>query len=288
MPKTHVNIKLSVIIPTHMIEGIRKIEAMNLPEIPGVEYIVSWQQHSNAPVPQNIARRSDIKVCRFDQPGLSKNRNNALYHANGEVCLNGDDDLIYTSGQIKQVIDTFHKNPDLEFALFRYSSPYTKSYPSEITPINSLPRFQSVTTFEMAFRRKVSFYDPPLRFNEYFGPGAPYLTAGEDDMFLFAARRMNLSGYFFPITITHHANIPTGRRAITDNGVLRTNGAIIALCHNITFPPRIVVNAWRIKKRGRAPFFKALFLMFQGAFYALSIPEIRNYMKPVNNQKSKP
>ena len=270
---------LSVILATHTPQGIMRVENMQLPRVAGVEYVVSWQAHANTPIPAGLFKRDDIKIVRCDKTGISRNRNNALDHANGQICLNADDDLTYTAEQLSQVIDTFKNDPSLDFALFRYSAPFAKKYPEKKTSIHSLPRHHHVTTFEIAFRHETSLRNPHLRFNRHFGPGAPVLTAGEDEVFLMAAKRLGLNGYFFPITITHHEGIPTGRRPITDNGVLRTTGALIALSHIVTFPPRIVINAWRIHKRGRTPFLKALWHMFHGAGYAVATKQVRQSVR---------
>lgn len=271
--------QLSVIIATHKPDGILRVEKMQLPRTPGVEYVISWQNHSDAPIPESLSTRDDIKIYRYDRPGISNNRNNALDHATGEICLNGDDDLTYTSEQLSQVIDTFINDPSLELALFRYSGPSHTKYPTGTTSIYSLPRFFYVSLIEIAFRRETSLRNPRLRFNRHFGPGAPVLTAGEDEVFLMTAKRLGLNGYFFPVTITRHDGMSTGQRPITDNGVLRTTGALIALSHIVTFPPRIVINAWRIHKRGRAPFLRAIWHMLHGAAYAVGTKQVRQSVR---------
>lgn len=252
------------------------VVAMNLPEVDGVEYVVSWQQHEDAPIPGKLQSRHDIKIYRFEQKGLSNNRNNALMKATGDICLIADDDLIYTESQLKAVKAAFQNHPEIDLAVFQYTGPYhRKTYPTTELSLVKVPRYFHPVNFEMAFRRKAAFTDRPLRFNLHFGPGAQVLTAGEDDILFLTARRLGLNCRFFPITITTHNDMPTGGRKVTDPGVLRTNGAIIALTHPITFPARLPVNAWRIKKSGRAGFWNALKLMTQGAIYALSNSAIR-------------
>lgn len=87
---------LQVAIPTHAPEGISRIERVLLPPREGVGYVVSWQDHRNARIPDAVAARDDVEVLRFDGRGLSANRNNALEHCRADIILIGDDDLVYT------------------------------------------------------------------------------------------------------------------------------------------------------------------------------------------------
>ena len=269
--------ELSVTIATYTPQGILRVQNMNLPEVPGVEYVVSWQNHSDAPIPPELASRADIHIHRFGQSGVSANRNNALAHASGRICLIADDDLRYIPRNLTDVIDAFNLHPDTEFAVFQYTGRHhSKSYPAGSLDItHKVPRHFYPVCFEMAFLREATMRTRPLLFSTYFGPGASVLTAGEDDFIFLQARRMGLKCRFFPITITVHDAMPTGLRPITHPGVLRTNGAIIALTHPFTFPARIPVNAWRIMKSGRAPLATAIGQMFRGAFHALGKKNLR-------------
>jgi len=269
--------QLSVIIATHTPLGLQRVERMALPRLEGVEYVVSWQAHGNAPVPESLLKRPDIAIHRFDMPGLSNNRNNAIRHARGEVCLNADDDVIYTAANLTDIIDTFRENPQVDLAVFRYAGKHNrKFYPAESTDLATVPRNFNPSGIEMAFRRKITSGPRALSFSPRFGPGAGYLTAAEDLMFFLAARRRHLNCRYFPITICVHDSESTGSRKITDNGVLRADGAIIALTHPLTFPARIAVNAMRTARKRRARFLTALGSMLAGAFFALRKKEIRN------------
>lgn len=46
---------LDVLICTYTPDGIRRVAGMNLPALEGVTYIVSWQEHADAPVPDSLA-----------------------------------------------------------------------------------------------------------------------------------------------------------------------------------------------------------------------------------------
>lgn len=269
---------LSVTISTWQPTGLDRVIAMQLPEVENVEYIVSWQKHENRDIPDFLKRRDDLKVVKCDLTGLSNNRNNAIKHASGEICLIADDDIIYSRASLINIIKTFQSQPDLDLAVFKYSGQnHDKSYPLATCSIPPIPRHFNPCSIEMAFRRKTATLDRALYFNAEFGLGAPTFKSGEDDMIFLRAIRLGLKCMFFPIEITEHRGLATGRKTITDPGILLANGAVIALTHPVTFLPRIFVNAWRIKKQQRSTFWSALIEMTKGAFRALGNKEIRHY-----------
>lgn len=260
---------LTVAISTLGARGIERVARMNLPQLPDVEYVVSWQRSDGISLPKQLACRPDIRVIRTDSVGLSNNRNASFAAARGEVILIADDDLTYTPEQLQAVIDTFRTNPDIDFATFRYDKPRYKVYPAEVTPYSRIPAGFHPVSFEIAFRRYMVSGPRALSFNPLLGIGAPYLTCGEEDLFISQALRRGYRGAFFPITITTHHGTPTGARPVTDPGVLRAQGALIALRRPLLWPTAIAVNSLRTARRGRAPFFRALRLMAQGAIYLL-------------------
>lgn len=272
--------QLSVLIATYRPEGILRVNDMHLPQVQEVEYVVSWQEHMEAPIPPALTARSDIRILRFGTTGVSNNRNNAIAHARGDIMLMADDDLIYTPGQLQSVIDTFARHPAVDYASFMYDCPRKKRYPSRETDISTPPHGFYQSCIEVAFRRSPA--TEQLRFASSFGPGAPYFTCGEDEMLYLRARRMHLECRFFPIEITTHPQPSTGQRAIADPGILRTNGALIALNHPSTFWLRIPVSAWRLQRSRRATLLSATRHMLAGAIHALSDKSIRHYANPTH------
>ena len=260
--------RLSVTISTIGADGISRVKAMKLPKVAGVEYVVSWQRHSETPVPSALTDRQDIRIIRTDSVGLSNNRNNAIDHARGDIILIADDDLAYTPAQLQAVTDCFTSHPEMDFATFKYDKPVYKTYPETELPYNRLPKGFHPVSFEIAFRRSMCIGADGVRFDPRLGLGTAYLTCGEEDLFLMQADARGYRGRFFPIVITKHNGIPTGARKITDPGTLRAIGALIALRRPFLWLPAVIVNGWRTYRRGRAPLGMSLIRMIQGAIYA--------------------
>ena len=191
--------RLQVLIATHRAPGIERVAAMALPELEGVQYIVSWQDCDGIPEPEYFSRRRDISVRRFYHPGVSANRNNLLELATAPFVLIADDDLVYTPDSLLGALAIMENNPDTDYFSFRYSGADNKPYPEAETSLATLPKGFYQTAFEVGLNR--SRLGRELRFNEYFGPGAPFFTAAEDEIFLYTARRNGLVCRYFPFTV---------------------------------------------------------------------------------------
>lgn len=255
--------KLDVAIATWKPEGILRVEAMNLPKVRGVRYVISWQLAGENPViPESLARREDVLVCFTNELGVGANRLNACNHCDADIILNSDDDLIYTAQQLQSVIDTFEANPNMDLASFRYNGSQ-KNYPPERCNLSfPLPKGYYVSGIEMAFRYNVLKY---INFDPRFG--YPIFASGEDTKFFYDAIKAGLHCKFFPITICTHDHPSTGERPMP-KGVAMATGKLIRLEYPSTWILRIPLKAWRNTKKG-GKFLPTLYHLFRGAFVRL-------------------
>jgi hypothetical protein len=284
---------LDLALITWQPQGMERVAAMHLPRVVGVRYVVSWQNHGDAPIPEAVSSRDDIVVCRTDVVGVSANRNNALNHCTADIVLNADDDVTYYAEGLQAVISTFENAPDLQFACFKIDfGTYIKPYPDRVCDLAPrIPKGMWFGTIEMAVRRNSPAGE--LRFDERFGPGAPYLGAGEDEYYLLQSRQRGYVTRYYPITIGKHPDLPTASRRITDKKIIRGMGALLAAtyahprCTSTAAPaarsrcsvlagflttsllPRIVLRAWRLHRAGQHPLLPSLATLLAGALYHL-------------------
>lgn len=256
--------RLDVLICTFGMDGIRRVVTMDLPRVPSVTYVVSWQVPGDcvAVVPEELSRE-DVEVYKSDTRGLSVNRNEALSHARGDICLIADDDLVYEPWQLEAVIAAFEEHPEVDLATFRYDGADKKNYPCEEADLNELPKGYWVTSFEIAFRRES--VAGVVRFNENFGIGAPLFHAGEENMFLLECRRRGLTCRFFPLTVTSHPGLTTGLRRLS-HGAVMANGAYIRCEYGWKGFPRLILLAWRSWRNGRYSLSRGLYYALKGFF----------------------
>lgn len=259
--------KLDVAISTYQPQGLQRVASMNLPKVEGVRYVVSWQEHGGAPIPDQLLR-SDVKIVRFGKSGgLSVNRNNALAYTSAPVVLIADDDLKYTAAQLQSVIDTMESNHQVQVATFQYIGD-NKYYPSIEQPITrKIPKGLTFTSFEIAIRRECL---SSLKFDERFGIGGTLFDIGEDEKFMLDAVRMGYICRFFPINITTHPGPTTGHRPITNPRAAAGTGCLIRGWYPWSWILRIPLKTYRLKKSG-SKFGFCLRHMLRGAMMDCSI-----------------
>lgn len=258
---------LDVLISTLGYDGIKRVAAMNLPVADNVNYIVSWQLPDANDFPGIIPvelHRKDISVFPINNKGLSNNRNNAIKHSTGDICLIADDDLKYTTEQLLSVLDIFKGRHWLDIATFKYSGNDNKRYPDHEFNLQEKQKGYYISSVEIAFRR-LSIYGR-IEFSTYWGLGAKHLHAGEETLFMIQAMHAGLTCRFFPITITHHNDETTGNRSLTP-GVLMAQGAYFSIVHPVTAFLRIPLFAWRNSRRGLTRFWPAVKHLLRGYLY---------------------
>lgn len=237
---------LDVLISTISRAGIERVAAMELPRVEGVRYIVSWQRHEGLEPPGSL-RRDDVILLRLDGVGLSRNRNNAIRHASADIILFADDDIEYLPDVISRVRSAFVMNPAADIILFKAIYPHAKRYPEASSPLRlPLPKGYYVSSIEIACRRQ-SLGD--LRFCESLGLGAPVLTAGEDEYFIYSALRRGLQCRFENDTICRHPAPTTGSGGAISDGALRASGCLISIFYPHTAFLRLPLKAWRISRK---------------------------------------
>lgn len=256
-------LSLDVTISTYRPEGILRVEKMlsSLSPQEGVSYIVSWQEHQEAPVPQSLLTRSDVEIHRFDIKGLSNNRNNAISHCKGDIVLVADDDLEYKQNFSRTIIKVFEDNPDIDLATFKIDFPFKKTYPEKECPILiPFPKNFYVNSNEIAFRRERM---KNLKFSPDLGLGNSFRECGEEEMFLLSAIRLNKKCLFVPEEIALHKEFTTGDKVRP--GILRGQGLVIREIYPISYIPRLVLKAWRTARSKDTSFLSNLFYLWQGS-----------------------
>lgn len=262
------NLKLEILICT-INDGINGIKKMLMPQEKDISYLISWQQtedFKNRNIPEEL-NRNDIRVFPIEGKGLSRNRNNAIANAKGDICLIADDDVKFNKNGLERMMETFTQNPSLDLATFKYESrSFPKYYPSEAFDLRYSPRFYHCSSIEMAFRRKS--IQGKILFNELFGLGAPVLGAGEEFVFIRDAMKENLNCRFFPISIVHHEAPSTAQGNGGNPSVIMARGVAIRMQNPHTWPLRYIVNARRISKSAKVNFKFAFKYLKEGGEYA--------------------
>lgn len=244
---------LQVLICTFA-DGIRRVAARSHPQIEGVEYIVSWQASDGIKIP-DVLHRDDFKIFRTSSVGLASNRNNALSLASAPLLLISDDDVDYSASNLLTVIDDFSIHDDADIIVFRFNSKSShKNYPEFKVSLTNPPKGYYTNSIEIAFRR-LPIAERKIWFNENFGIGTPF-GSGEEDIFIKDALDKGLTGIYLPHTICTHDSPTTTSRNLMSTSRPMAKGAVIFRRHPISWPLRMLAEAWReipMWRAGRVP-----------------------------------
>lgn len=188
-------------------EGILKVPNVLMPPRRDVRYVVSMQwtrEDVKNAVPDILKERSDVKLVFLEGEGLSRNRNNAIENASGDILLMADDDNRYTAELIDNVFEAYEAHPEADVIHFQ-------ALDMEGRPLHPYPA-AFVSSVEMSFRRHVK-----VRFDERFGLGSPKLCAGEEAVWM---KDAEVAGY----KITYVAKPVVMTPAGTTGAAFATNG----------------------------------------------------------------
>lgn len=220
--------KLNVLICTYN-DGIQKVKNVVLPYRPDVSYIISHQYDEDRylQTPMELQRR-DVAVYKLYGKGLSKNRNFAITHTDGDVAIISDDDVVYKDEYFDQIKKCYQENPELDVGLFKIKTgqnePEYKSYPSKPFRLNGKDH-HFISSIEMTF--KIERIKNLIWFDERFGLGSEFLIGGEEKVFISDCQKSGLDIQFFPKYIVEHPYESSNKYLKQfDNRKVRTEGAI--------------------------------------------------------------
>jgi len=238
---------LDILICT-VADRIDRTVGMLLPQRQGVRYIISVQYESEPPaLPCALQSRTDVTISLLQGMGLSRNRNNAILMSTAQICLIADDDNLYKPEYVDRIFDTWIKNPDADIITFQ-----AQTYQGK--PLHTYPA-PYICSQEITLRRE-SILSSNILFDERFGLGSRYLCAGEEDVFIFDARKAGLKIKYEPQVIVQTDKDTTGIRFLTDKKVQITRGATFRYLHG-TFGAvlRCFKDAgWYLVHKGANPF----------------------------------
>ena len=187
-------------------EGIEKVPNVLIPKEEGIRYVISMQYTDEsflATIPEVLKERDDVTLLTLKGRGLSRNRNNAIAHATGDILLIADDDNRYTSAQLHKVIEVHEDDIDYDVILFRAN--LDKHYPSKIeTYQNAMADGYYPTSSEISFKNGIG-----IEFDERFGLGSDAFVCGEESVFLKDCEDNGLTIICYPYKIVDTVSLST-------------------------------------------------------------------------------
>lgn len=144
-----------------------------------------------------------VRMISTNERGVGKNRNLALLFSKGEICLLGDEDIVYVDDYEQIVQAAFESLPTADIIVFNIETLGKKVKRRQNTKIKRVREhnFLNYGAVRIVFRRE-SVVRNNIWFSLRFGGGAIY-GAGEDSLFLRDSLRKGLRVYTYPVKIAY-------------------------------------------------------------------------------------
>lgn len=188
-------------------EGINRIDQVLLEPRADLKYFVSHQVTADCfrAVPETL-KREDFYVGQIEGKGLSRNRNNSIAMADGDVVILADDDVRYRPEWIDMVIRVFEADGELDVACFKISTPKGdpeyKEYCEQAYLLND-ETHHYISTLEIVFRLS-AIKANNIVFDERFGLGSKLNSFGEESVFIHDCIKAGLKVKYFPKYLVEH------------------------------------------------------------------------------------
>lgn len=138
-----------------------------------------------------------VRVFLTKDRGLTKSRNFALEHSDGDICLLCDDDEKFKKGYDRKIIRAYERIKDADVIIFDMGN-RPSSFPKRVKRLGYID-LMKVSSWQISFRRE-SLLKHGIRFDEDMGAGTPN-GAEEEFKFLTDCRKAGLKIYYVPAVI---------------------------------------------------------------------------------------
>ncbi len=207
-------------------------------------------------------------ISNFER-GLSNSRNALLRHAEGDICILGDDDLVYVDGYDAIIEKAYKDYPQADIICFRFALDENMTPRPHFEAARKIGMFQisKIASVEVTFKRD-SVQKAHLQFCPLLGVGAEF-GSGEENAFLADALRAGLNIQYVPKTICYLQETPEERvkwQNGFDKDYFIKRGACFYRIYKAGFLP-FTVAFLLLKKRNlfrNVPIFSAFHWMLMG------------------------
>lgn len=189
--------KLSVLLSAMFLKDENYIDSLNINS--DCVVINQCDDEAQSVISHSTPGGEKINVCyvKTRERGLSKSRNMAIAHSDGDVCILCDNDVEYEAGYEKMITSAYERHPDADVIVFFIKRP------ERSTPVFDRDKRMGYLSVLKIFSPEVSFKKESIkgiRFNESFGAGAKYIM-GEENIFLYECLKRHLKVIYVPCKI---------------------------------------------------------------------------------------
>lgn len=141
-----------------------------------------------------------LRYFAMEDRGVGLNRNTALLHAQADIVVFADEDIVYCEGYAEKVLAEFEAHPEADMLLFNVkASEGRETYHTESYGRVRWYNCGRYPTYSFAVRRKC-LHKNNITFSLLFGGGAKY-SNGEDSLFIRDCLKSGMKIYRVPVDI---------------------------------------------------------------------------------------
>ena len=141
-----------------------------------------------------------VDIYYRNERGVGRSRNLALSKADTDICLFGDEDIVYVKGYDALIEAEFAEHPEADGIMFQVEvTTERKTYQNDEWGEVNLWNCGRYPAYSMAFRRE-KLHATGVKFSLLFGGGAPY-SNGEDSLFIREVIKAGMKIYKSPVCI---------------------------------------------------------------------------------------
>lgn len=210
-----------------------------------------------------------VRMLSNTERGLSNSRNALLANSKGDICILGDDDLVYVDGYDAIIEKAYNDNPDADIICFRFAMDEKLTPRPHYETARRIGLFQisKIASVEVTFKRE-SVEKAGIKFCPLLGVGGVF-GSSEENAFLADALRAGLKIQYLPETICYLQETPEERvkwQNGFDKDYFVKRGACFCRIYKAAFLP-FTVAFLLLKKRNLfhdVPIFSAFCWMLEG------------------------
>lgn len=141
-----------------------------------------------------------VRCFSMSERGVGLSRNTALLHAQGDICLFSDEDIVLADDYEKQILEAYENLPDADMILVNVKvAPARRTYWNEDIHRVSYRNYGRYPAYSITARLDV-LRRANVHYSVLFGGGAKY-SNGEDSLFLRDCLKAGLKIYAHTICI---------------------------------------------------------------------------------------
>ncbi len=151
-------------------------------------------------IPEKNVSSGNQKFFSYKEKGLSRSRNKAISNSKADICVIADDDMYYEENYEETIKNAYLKYPKADMIAFVVDDENVLRRKKVMREGKlSLLKSMKLQSVQLTFRRS-AIVSKKLLFDENFGAGSRF-PWGEENIFLFDAKRKKINIYYIPIKI---------------------------------------------------------------------------------------